>query len=707
MEYQWQKVFCLAAAALITSGSAAELKLFADPSGVVAEYPMTLKGTVPERWGGKEVSVRQDGDSFEAIFSGSDTWPGFALRPRKGTFWNYSNWTVLLADVENLDPHGQTDLHGRIYTESPDGKTKRSMFNTVTLNPGEKRTLKIPFSGVEASSKITLPKVKAGPPGVDMKPNIYPERISSISFYSRAPFMYARNGKAHLRISNIRFANPKSERTSLLSDPQKFFPFVDRFGQYVHGDWKEKIRSPKDLAACRENESKELDRTPCIGTWNRYGGWKNGPQLKATGFFRTEKHNGKWWLVDPEGNLFLSNGMNAIQFTNGTHTNGREEWFEIKLPKPGFIDFIQRNLRMKYGEPFYPNLYDAALKRLEKWGVNTIGAWSDQNLYRKKRIPYTLILNDWSPVAQLGKIRFYDAFDPAFAKNLDRLMKERFAWSVDDPWCIGYFVNNELQYGSPTKFAEYILTAGKDSPGKQEFCSRLKQKYGSVEKLNIAWGSDYASWEDFLAADKPKYKAAKQAAEKDLTAFNDVLTEQFFKVSREAVKRNAPNHLYLGARLRGTMDMRKPGLLPIAAKYCDVVSVNNYSNSIAHVTVPGGIPDVPFMIGEFSFQVPDRGMFNNTMSPAGETQKDRAEAYLRFWQGLLANPGYVGAHWFCYRDQFLTGRSDGENYAHGFVDVCDTPYPEMTRMCRRIAENMYEYRLNGKLEEPFVKGDKK
>lgn len=700
MRHSLEKWVCLITAAMVSAG-AAEAKLFADPAGVSAEYPMTLKGVEPVRWGGKGVAVKQVRDSFEVILSGSDTYPGFALRPRDGEFWDYSPYNLLLADVENLDPHGQTDVHGRIYSVSPDGKTKRSVYNTTSLNPGEKRTLKIPFSGIDTALKIVLPKVSAGPAGAEMKPNIYSSRITSVSFYSQAPFLYARDGKTRLRISNIRFAKRRMD-SALPGDSQKFFPFIDRFGQYIHGEWDGKIHSPQDLKSRREKEKAELAGTPRIASWNRYGGWKNGPQLKATGFFRTEKYRGKWWLVDPEGRLFLSNGMNAVVFSSGTSAKGRVEWF-AENPKPGYLDFMQRNLRMKYEEPFSGNLRRTALDRLDAWGMNTVGAWSDQELYRARRIPYTLILNDWSPAAQLGKIRFYDAFDPAFAKNLDRLMKERYSWSIGDPWCLGYFVNNELQYGSPTKFAEYILTAKKETPGKQEFCSRLKRKYGQVEKLNAAWNANYTSWDDFLSADKPKYEKPGDAAIQDLTAFNDALTEQFFKISREAVKRNAPNQLYLGARLRGTVDMRKPGLLPIAAKYCDVVSVNNYSNTIAHVTVPGGIPDVPFLIGEFAFQVPGRGMFNYTLSPAGVTQNDRAGAFLRFWQGLLANPVYVGAHWFCYRDQFLTGRGDGENYAHGFVDVCDTPYREMGAMSRSVAEAMYEYRLNGRLEQPLLK----
>lgn len=704
MEFRWQKMFSLAVAALVTSGSAAELRLFANPAGVAAEYPMTLQGAVPERWGGKGVVVRQNGEAFEAVLSGTDLWPGFALRPEKQKFWDYSKWNLLLADVENLDVHGQVDVHGRIYTESPDGKVKRSVYNTVTLNPGEKRTLKIPFSDIDTSFGAVLPGVAAGPGGLDMKPNIYAGRVASLSFYSRAPIMYARNGKAHLRISNIRFALREKE-TALPESSASFFPFIDRFGQYIHGNWSGKIRSPQDLKAQRNAEKTELAGIRRISGWNRFGGWMDGPQLKATGFFRTEKFNGKWWLVDPDGRLFLSNGINAVVFHSGTSTKGRTGWF-AENPKPGFIDFMQRNLRMKYGEPFTENLHRTALDRLEAWGMNTVGAWSDQELYKKRRIPYTLILNDWSPAAQMGRIRFYDAFDPAFARNLDRLMKTRYAWSINDPWCIGYFINNELQYGSPTRFAEYILTADRKTPGKQEFCRRLKLKYGTMEKLNAAWEAKYASWDDFLTADKPKFQSMNEAAKADLTGFNDALTEEFFRVSRDAVRRNAPNQLYLGARLRGTMDMRKPGLLPIAAKYCDVVSVNNYANTIAHVTVAGGIPDVPFLIGEFAFQVPGRGMFNYTLSPAGVTQEDRAEAFLRFWQGLLMNPNYVGAHWFCYRDQFLTGRGDGENYAHGFVDVCDTPYREMGRMSREVAEMMYRFRLNGRLEQ-LLKQEKK
>ena len=133
-----------------------------------------------------------------------------------------------------------------------------------------------------------------------------------------------------------------------------------------------------------------------------------------------------------------------------------------------------------------------------------------------------------------------------------------------------------------------------------------------------------------------------------------------------------------------------------AAKHCDVISVNTYSNSVYN-TNRGDFRDRPILVGEFHFGTYDRGMFSSSLAPVGD-QKERATSYTRFVQGALAHPNFVGTHWFQFRDQPLTGRYDGEGYQIGFVDVADTPYPELTRAAREVGENMYRYRVNGKLE---------
>ena len=112
------------------------------------------------------------------------------------------------------------------------------------------------------------------------------------------------------------------------------------------------------------------------------------------------------------------------------------------------------------------------------------------------------------------------------------------------------------------------------------------------------------------------------------------------------------------------------------------------------------MPDRPILIGEFQFStsLPGRGRFAPNIV-AGSTEKERATAYLRYLQGALLHPNIVGAHWFQFRDQPLTGRSDGEGFQTGFVDIADTPYREMTAISREIGENMYRYRINGKYSD--------
>ena len=55
---------------------------------------------------------------------------------------------------------------------------------------------------------------------------------------------------------------------------------------------------------------------------------------------------------------------------------------------------------------------------------------------------------------------------------------------------------------------------------------------------------------------------------------------------------------------------------------------------------------------------------------------------------------YVGAHWFQWQDQPLTGRPDGENYSIGLVSITDTPYPELVAAVQKTASTMYQRRSN-------------
>ena len=74
------------------------------------------------------------------------------------------------------------------------------------------------------------------------------------------------------------------------------------------------------------------DFDPENSEWDKWGGWADGPQLEATGGFRTTKWNGKWWIVDPDGHLWWSHGpVRVTPSCATTALDGHEDWF-ARLP---------------------------------------------------------------------------------------------------------------------------------------------------------------------------------------------------------------------------------------------------------------------------------------------------------------------------------------------------------------------------------------
>ena len=363
--------------------------------------------------------------------------------------------------------------------------------------------------------------------------------------------------------------------------------------------------------------------------------------LKASGHFRTEKVDGKWWLVTPEGHLFFSVGLDVSR-TMTDISNGKlhPDWYELPVPEDGKMAFTIWNLEKKFGKKdFEDEYYDFVLKRFDSWGLNTIGNWSARELCLKSRKPYVMsVLERAKGVKRHPKFHIYDFSAPDFEQKFRQAIRDRFAedaalaHAAKDPMCIGFFVDNELQ------FHKWIPDVGE----------------------------------------------GRAASGVDL----------YFRICREELARLAPGKLYLGSRFVG---FRQPGLLwRTAAKYCDVVTVNAYANSIFNLSermfAKGA--EKPMLVGEFHFGCLDRGMFKPGLAPVW-SQTERARSYVRFVEGCLQHPLIVGCHWFQYRDQPLLGRGDGEAYEIGFVDVCDRPYPELTRAARAVGESMYEKRKKG------------
>lgn len=500
--------------------------------------------------------------------------------------------------------------------------------------------------------------------------------------------------------------------------------FVDRFGQYAFADWPGKLHEEQELAQRRDAETAELSAHPSLPGRDRFGGWADGPKLDATGFFRTEKHNGKWWLVDPDGRLFFSSGVDCVDQNGATILTGREPFFSW-LPEEGdplaafyghvnnvirgpvkegrTFDFHRANLYRKFGPDWKTSWREYALKRLPSWGFNTIGNWSNWDLYGNGKVPYVATTGVYGEHARVASGSDYwgemhDPFDPKFAENAERAIAGVAHRIGDDPWCVGIFVDNELSWGSfggkdvkgRLGLAIGALNAGADSPAHQEILRQLHAKYAKISDLNASWGTSFASWDALEtqgARDLPE--SFNEALQQDLAAFVSSLAMRYFTTIRDAIRKHDPNHLYLGCRFA----WQTPEAVAAAAKVCDVVSFNIYRPKVDPKEWPM-LNDLgkPAIIGEYHVGATDRGMFHTGLVAATD-QNARAATFAEYLQSVIDHPTLVGCHWFQYTDQAITGRTyDGENYNIGFVTVTDTPYPEMVRAAREVHRTLYPRR---------------
>ena len=109
---------------------------------------------------------------------------------------------------------------------------------------------------------------------------------------------------------------------------------VDEFGQNAKVDFPIKVHSEEELKQAAAEELAALAASGPMPDRSRFGGWKDGPQLEGTGYFRTEKVDDKWWLVDPDGYLFFSNGLANVRMANLTTLTG----VDFKDPSVRYVD---------------------------------------------------------------------------------------------------------------------------------------------------------------------------------------------------------------------------------------------------------------------------------------------------------------------------------------------------------------------------------
>ena len=624
------------------------------------------------------VSARiSDGRDIEISATGNLPWIGLHLKPLDKTGWNLSAFRYLECEAVN---HRKNGFCGVAFYMND------QFLGRTAIRPGETRKLRFKLNH-QAPGRFDpgFPARLTGvPDGFRGGRNIDTANVTRFRIETFAP------GKAHFSIRKLRASGHYAPPGEVLT-PNDFFPCIDRYGQYIHQEWKEKIHTDSDFRKNLQMEEHAL-RSP-VPAWNQFGGWEAGPQLKATGFFRTEKFRGKWYLVDPSGRLFFSRGINSIRYSDVlTGGTGAEKFFEGKSTrKNGKFGFTSENLKKKYGENYRERFGRFMMRRMADWGFNTLGNWSAHDICRMRQHPYVVNLPLPSGLPRLAKGGFYDVFDPAFEPGMQKIFSKEFDWCKNDPWCIGIFIGNELRFSNRKRsLGTDALTASPQTAAKKELFRDLQKKYTSIASLNRAWKTRFTDWKELMQL---RELPAGNAWKKDIDDFFEKSVRRFFAVSKAVIKSNSPNTLYLGSRLFVGYDYRNERLNRAAGEYWDVVSYNLYQPHYDHFA-PHGLPDVPVIITESSIGgCRARGGWGIHSDP-GLMPDARKEAFLCQYESAARHPNIVGIHFFCLFDQPVLGRWDGENCDFGLLDITDSPYTDVVKANREFSERLYEFRQN-------------
>ena len=475
-------------------------------------------------------------------------------------------------------------------------------------------------------------------------------------------------------------------------------PLLDELGQSALRDWATKTRSAAEVTSRLQSQAEAAAQQRLPDSMSRWGGWSSS-HGDATGFFRVQRDGGRWWLVDPDGHLFWSAGVDCVGVDVDANIGGLESALSWQPDGQGdfaaalshhdgapMLNYLAANLIRAFGPAEWETKWaEIALAELRRIGFNTVGNWSDWRAASRGGVPYVRPLEDIYQRLPAVYRDFPDVFHPDFPAVAEEYA-EQLRESRDDPALIGYFLMNEPTWG----FADLTPTEGMlfNTPvcyARRALANYLRERYPGDEQLSAAWGMPVTLAmlaEGQWTLDVP----FTQQARADLAAFDSILVERFFGGLSQACRRVDPNHLNLGIRYYTI----PPAWALDGMRHFDVFSMNCYRRRLPAEEMQriSEMMDMPIMIGEWHFGALDAGLPASGIGHVPD-QAGRGKAYRIYLEDAAAKPWCVGVHYFILYDQSALGRFDGENYNIGFLDVCNRPYEALCQAARASHERLY------------------
>ena len=393
---------------------------------------------------------------------------------------------------------------------------------------------------------------------------------------------------------------------------------------------------------------------------SQYGGWIDGGKYEATGFFRTQLIDGRWWFIDPLGYKYIDMGVaqtgprknSDIQKTAFESTYGTDEvWAE------------------KVGDKF------------RSYGFNSMGPWSniDPALSAAKPLNQTVLdryflagydKNGW---AQDGVL---EVFSPAFETFCEEMVKQRIVPFVDNPHIVGWYTDNEPPAGS----------------------NMLKNTLSKSLDTNDDYYDYTVAWEWF------KQRHGENAAISDIThedneAWIEFAYDRYMQIVTKVIRKYDKNHMIFGPKL----DTHNRSMFRSVGRYADAIGYDYYPNAFTPDRMVvnewykwGGKPLMNAEWYSKGRDACDMGLDITNVAGVGyevATQKDRGYYYQTFVLGMLDSNVFVGWQWFKYMDNDPTDLSQDLSNIDankGIYKRNYEPWNEFLSMIRDMNFNVYD-----------------
>ena len=141
-------------------------------------------------------------------------------------------------------------------------------------------------------------------------------------------------------------------------------------------------------------------------------------------------------------------------------------------------------------------------------------------------------------------------FDPRFDAHIEAEAK-KLAQYANDPYCVGYFTDNEL-------------------PWKNDALDRILTHYRAPDP-------GYLAAQKWLNLRKGHHATLADINDADRQAFSAYYIETYLQKVTRATRKYAPGKLYLGCRFnQHKEELANEALMRTAGKYMDILSINHY-----------------------------------------------------------------------------------------------------------------------------------